>query len=319
MIKINHEVYNTDIVKKVDRLVKLLAEINRHPYLSERVSLHGGTAINLFLLDAPRLSIDADLTYIGSANKEKTDEERPIVEESIEELGGFLGYNVTPTKSADAGRTFRLRYNDDGVNDYIKIDINYLNRVPLIPVKESTCVLDDNVNVSTFAGEELIAGKVKALFDRVAVRDIYDISSIYERIPDLFDVSNPNAKLRLHRTILFYASLSNLFPTCFEGLTTARFAGRETQVVNELYPVLQANDRPRLKDMIEKAELFVAKYVIPRDEDEKQFLECFASAIYKPKLLFAQWPEILERAKNNPSAKWKLLNLQKMADLQRHA
>ena len=43
---------------KVDRLLDLLAELSEHPLLKDKLALHGGTAINLFMLNIPRLSVD---------------------------------------------------------------------------------------------------------------------------------------------------------------------------------------------------------------------------------------------------------------------
>ncbi|WP_165218881.1 hypothetical protein [Schaalia sp. ZJ1691] len=39
---------------KVKRLLDLLAELGEHPLLKGKFALHGGTAINLFMLDMPR-------------------------------------------------------------------------------------------------------------------------------------------------------------------------------------------------------------------------------------------------------------------------
>ena len=52
---------------KVERLLDLLEEMQRHPDLKGRLAMHGGTAINLFMLDLPRLSVDVDLSYVGRA------------------------------------------------------------------------------------------------------------------------------------------------------------------------------------------------------------------------------------------------------------
>jgi predicted nucleotidyltransferase component of viral defense system len=303
--------YDITVSEKVTRLIELLSEIDRHPFLSKRVCLHGGTAINLFMQRASRLSIDADLTYIGDADKRIADMERPSVENAIQDVGAFLGYNVTAGEGAVAGRTFRLRYDGIRGSDYIKIDINYLNRAPLFPLIYSECAFDHDVRISTFSREELIGGKTKALFDRVAVRDLYDISVLYRTIGELFDIRDRNAVLKLHRTILFYAALSNLFPTDFSGLTSERFEGREKQVSDELYPLLHIADRPEPVQMIADAESFVTEYVMPQGEDEERFLNMFASAEYKPELLFSDWPETLEAANKSPSARWKLFNLEK--------
>ena len=57
-------------VDKVERLLDLLDEMERHPSLKGKLALHGGTAINLFMLDIPRLSVDIDVSYIGSVSRE---------------------------------------------------------------------------------------------------------------------------------------------------------------------------------------------------------------------------------------------------------
>ena len=55
--------FRVEILEKVAQLLELLAGLNRHPYLKGRLALKGGTALNLFIFDAPRLSIDIDLNY----------------------------------------------------------------------------------------------------------------------------------------------------------------------------------------------------------------------------------------------------------------
>ena len=50
-------------VDKVERLLDLLDEMERHPALKGKLALHSGTAINLFMLDVPRLSVDIDVSY----------------------------------------------------------------------------------------------------------------------------------------------------------------------------------------------------------------------------------------------------------------
>ena len=43
------------------------------PYIAKEscFALKGGTAINLFLRDFPRLSVDADLAYLGDESREE--------------------------------------------------------------------------------------------------------------------------------------------------------------------------------------------------------------------------------------------------------
>jgi len=301
--------YDLGIVEKVNRLLDLLSEIDRHQILSKKTCLFGGTAINLFMLDAPRLSIDADISYIGNGEKSIENLDRTTIERALQDVGFFLGYNVTAAKETTAGRTFRLRYSGSRGADLIKIDINYLNRIPLHPINYSECILDNRIKIRTLSQTELIAGKVKALFDRVVVRDLYDISHIYQVIANLFYLSDDENKRKLRRTIIFYTALSNLFPRDFEGITEKRFSGRNKQVRDELYPFLGIDDRPTLKEMIINAEAFISEYAMPKDEAEKDYFIRFSKAEYRPELLFSEWPEVLAAAERSPSAKWKILNL----------
>lgn len=52
--------------KQVSLLLKVLPEVAKETCFA----LHGGTAINLFIRDIPRLSVDIDLTYIPIENRE---------------------------------------------------------------------------------------------------------------------------------------------------------------------------------------------------------------------------------------------------------
>lgn len=52
--------------------VKLLLEVLPEVAKEADFALHGGTAINLFFRDLPRLSVDIDLTYIPIEDRETT-------------------------------------------------------------------------------------------------------------------------------------------------------------------------------------------------------------------------------------------------------
>ena len=73
-------------VEKPARLLTLLDDLAAHPYLGERVALFGGTALNMFLLDVPRLSFDLDLNYIGSADANVMTAEKPRFDAELASL-----------------------------------------------------------------------------------------------------------------------------------------------------------------------------------------------------------------------------------------
>ena len=63
--------FSADSLEKVWMLVRLLNLMYSHPFLGPRIALKGGTALNLFVFDLPRLSVDIDVNYIGAADRGK--------------------------------------------------------------------------------------------------------------------------------------------------------------------------------------------------------------------------------------------------------
>jgi len=52
--------FQPEPLEKAVRLLGLLDGLRSHPYLKPRIALKGGTALNLFVFDVPRLSVDID-------------------------------------------------------------------------------------------------------------------------------------------------------------------------------------------------------------------------------------------------------------------
>ena len=69
--------FQTEPLERAARLLELLEALNHHPFLQGRVVLKGGTALNLFVFDLPRLSVDLDLNYVGAADRATMLVERP--------------------------------------------------------------------------------------------------------------------------------------------------------------------------------------------------------------------------------------------------
>ena len=63
--------FPVDSLEKVWMLVRLLNMMRAHPFMGRRVALKGGTALNLFVFDAPRLSVDIDINYVGARSRRR--------------------------------------------------------------------------------------------------------------------------------------------------------------------------------------------------------------------------------------------------------
>lgn len=310
--------YPAQTVEKVERLLEFLVEVGGHPFLGSRLRLHGGTALNVFHLSMPRLSVDADLTYVGRVPLEEYEEERPTLEAAIAELGRSLGYTVTTSDKVEhSGRTLKLRYRYGDQRDLVKVDLIYLNRSPLLPAGEALCTAcSPQVTVTTLALPELVAGKTKALFDRVAIRDLYDLHRVQSSdLPAAMAARNDDLYRLQRRVRLYYVSLSNRFPCPIDATVAERFADRHEDIEADLYPVLNVNDRPTLDEMIRDAARYLMEHVAPKEDDEKEYLRRLdEESHYAPELLFSPWPDVLERALVSPAAMWKVRNLENRPD-----
>ncbi len=78
------EKFQAEPLEKVRHLLELLESLCSHPFLKERIALKGGTALNLFVFQLPRISVDIDLNYIGSKDREAMLSDRPKIEQAIQ-------------------------------------------------------------------------------------------------------------------------------------------------------------------------------------------------------------------------------------------
>ena len=102
--------FQAEPLEKAARLLQILESIRSHPFLKNRLALKGGTALNLFLSDVPRLSVDVDLNYTGASDRETMLLERPQVEQALQAVFGRLGLRVRRVPTEHAGGKWRLSY-----------------------------------------------------------------------------------------------------------------------------------------------------------------------------------------------------------------
>ena len=171
--------FRGEMLEKVAQLLNLLRAIREDAFLRSRLALKGGTALNLFHFELSRLSVDIDLNYIGSADRETMVAERPDLEARLSALCEREGYVIRHTPDTQfAGGKWQLRYAAArGGQGNIEIDINYMFRIPLWPLtaKSSVAIGAQQVeDLMLMDIHELAAGKLAALLDRSAARDLYD-------------------------------------------------------------------------------------------------------------------------------------------------
>lgn len=102
--------FRAEMIEKVLHLLNLLDQLNRHPTLKCKWVLKGGTALNLFVFDLPRLSVDIDLNYVGALEREAMLADRPNVEQAAQAVFSREGFTTKRVPTEHAGGKWRLSY-----------------------------------------------------------------------------------------------------------------------------------------------------------------------------------------------------------------
>jgi len=170
--------FRPDVLEKVAHLMGLLDTLQSHPFLRGKLVLKGGTALNLFVFNVPRLSVDIDLNYVGVKSRDAMLEERPKIEQAIQAAFKRDGFTVRRMPEEHAGGKWLLRYQGaSGQNGNLEVDINFMYRVPLWRVSTmdsyplGTWQVTD---IPVMDIHELAAGKLTALLSRRKARDLFD-------------------------------------------------------------------------------------------------------------------------------------------------
>ncbi len=169
-------------LEKVMRLLDMLQEIARDPVLSERLVLKGGTALNVFHLGLDRLSVDIDLNYVGALDRSVMEADRPAVDAALNRLLASQGYQIRRQPDEHAGGKWIGRYASAlGGNATLELDVNYMARQPLFGAARIDSVPLGEMRASDVLVldlHEIVAGKLVALIDRHAARDLFDARRI---------------------------------------------------------------------------------------------------------------------------------------------
>jgi predicted nucleotidyltransferase component of viral defense system len=143
--------------------------------------LKGGTAINLMYTNLARLSVDVDLDYVGSLDKDITKQDRISIMAALDNYMIGEDYVVSSKSRGSAildSRTYAYT-NASGNKDNIKVEINFIDRIHVGPsVRKSIDYFDKKVMIQTLLEEELFGMKICALIDRSKPRDLFDVNKM---------------------------------------------------------------------------------------------------------------------------------------------
>ena len=284
------DILSSVYAQKVDLLLRLLPLV-----MEEKVfAVHGGTAINLFLRNLPRYSVDIDLTYIPLADRKKSIDDINFHLKSISEKArkAFPGMHIIPNYA-----TCKLLCEYRGKQ--VKVEVNQTKRgivggelmhLPLCEKAQDEfqvyCIADI-VPISLLYG-----GKVAAALSRQHPRDLFDVKYMTIPLKDyreglifcLLGSDRPIYESFAPTLIDQHEALANQFV----GMTDTPFSYEEfeetrTKLISDVNKLLTDADR---------------RFLVSFEYGEPEW----------DNYEFAHF-------KDFPSVKWKLLNLQKLADL----
>jgi len=272
---------------------RLLTQVAPLVFVDDTFALKGGTAINLFVRDMPRLSVDLDLVFPDHAPPREQALAR--INEAIRQTAQRLnkrGFQVHVPAAGGVGET-QLLVRRGRVE--IKIEVNFVLRGTVQPVRRASLtpsardVLTADLDIPVVALEDVYGGKLVAALDRQHPRDLFDVMQLF---------AHEGITPGIRRAFVVYLASHNrpvhevLFPPLrdIQHDYTHNFTGMTAEPV-PLDALLAARER-----MMRELQQGL-------DNDERRFLLSLVAAT-------PDWPLLgIAHLEHLPGIRWKLYNL----------
>jgi predicted nucleotidyltransferase component of viral defense system len=284
---------------------RLLTRVAPLVLVDDTLALKGGTAINLFVRDMPRLSVDLDLVFPDHMVLRAEALKR--INEAVRQSAARLnkqGFQTHAPASADAGET-KLLVRQGAVQ--VKIEVNFVMRGTVNPVRMASLTqsardtLQADLEIPVVSLEDVYGGKLVAAMDRQHPRDLFDVMQLF---------AHEGITAGIRRAFVVYLASHNrpVHEVLFPALRDVRqefehnFAGMTVEPV-ELDTLLATRER-----MVRELQQGLTK-------DERRFLLSLVAA--EPEWALLGVPHL----KRLPGLRWKLQNLERLrkADIRKFA
>ena len=278
--------------------VELLLRSLPHVAAERCFALKGGTAINFFVRDMPRLSVDIDLVYLPILPREASLRE---ISDALQRLArgiqrALTNIDIHEVRLQDSDHVIRLIVRQQDAQ--IKIEPNLVIRGTVFPsdTRDLVSAVEEMfelaVSTTVLSIADLYAGKICAALDRQHPRDLFDVKLLLDDGPIYNDVRRAFViYLASHRRPMselldpIFKDVRLLFEEELVGLT------HETVAYDQL-----VDTRQELVDTIRSG----------LTSNERQFLISVQSGT-------PQW-ELMELSDIDklPALQWKIVNVRKM-------
>lgn len=276
---------------------RLLTQVAPFVFVDGTFALKGGTAINLFVRDTPRLSVDLDLVFHDHTLPREAALARinEAIRQSAERLKA-RGFQTHVIAAADTGET-KLLVRRAGIE--VKIEVNFVMRgtvhpvrmAALTPMARDTLLADLEIPVVSL--EDVYGGKLAAAMDRQHPRDLFDVMQL---------LAHEGITPGIRRAFVVYLACHNrpVHEVLFPAMRDIRqeyernFRGMTAEPV-ELEALLAARER-----MVQELQAGL-------DADERRILLSLVTR--RP-----EWSSLgISHAEHLPGIRWKLHNLEQLA------
>ena len=275
---------------------RLLTQVAPFVFVDDTFALKGGTAINLFVRDMPRLSVDLDLVFAdyNLSRVRALGRINDAIRQSAERLNK-RGFQTHALAAADAGETKLLVRRGDVE---VKIEVNFVMRGTVQPVRMASLTptaretLLADLEIPVVSLEDMYGGKLVAALDRQHPRDLFDVMQLF---------AHEGITTDIRRAFVVYLASHNrpvhevLFPTLqdIRQEYAQNFIGMTTEPV-------------ALEDLLAARERMLRELQQGLDTNERQFL--LSLVANKP-----EWPLLgIAHLEHLPGIRWKLQNLQRL-------
>jgi predicted nucleotidyltransferase component of viral defense system len=281
--------------KQAELLLWILPLIDRE----SAFAIKGGTAINFFARDLPRISVDIDLVYlpVGERDESLLEISAALVRVSKNIENRIPGTKVTPRKTRGSELLSGLFVQRQ--DTIVKIEPNPVIRGSVYPPArrlishKAIDLFEISVESQILSDDELYAGKICAALDRQHPRDLFDImmllkygnfSTAMRRAFVVYLVSHDRPIIEILNP--GFVDIRSVFETEFQGMTLEEVS---------------------CEDLEKTREQLVSKISDGLTVAEKQFIVSVKEGTPRWELID------VEGIENLPAVKWKLLNIGRMS------
>ena len=275
---------------------RLLIQVAPLVFVDDQFGLKGGTAINLFLRDMPRLSVDLDLVFTDHAvgRKAAIDRINAAVRDAADRLRARRFEVYVPEAGGDGETKLMVRSGAAEVkveiNTVMRGTVHRVRRANLTPLARDTLLAD--IEIPVLASEDVYGGKIVAALDRQHPRDLFDVMELFKH-----EGITPG----IRRAFVVYLASHNrpvhevLFPVL-----------RDIQMDYERNFIGMTSQPTEFAELLETRDRMINELHAGLDADERRFLLSLVRA--QPEWELLGIPHVSEL----PAVRWKLQNLARL-------